>query len=313
MINLLLSLSLTSGTAFAQGQARLIDGQPEFGECLGSSDCENNFTLFLGHALTEQGFTFQQVPQLTSSLNVRHEGFTVGLLIDTFPLAPPRANLSGKEENTDYSPVIARLTAGWLGQGPLDTHIGAGAFFFWTPVDIGGATVLIAGADLSASRDLSEKLRAGVELDFTYTRATAPIVASKEQYENRDEFDNPDNILTETYEEVCLPQPNGCIDTYTMANTALRLGVGYQVIDNLNVSARLGLTWVRERLDVDYDRTTWVVSGLQPNAHLAGHYVIKDRIQLGLGTSLGFRRPTVSEDGQPGIFYKFQAGFGVIL
>lgn len=313
MTTMLLALSLSMGAAQAQAQARLIDGQPEFASCLGSTSCVNSFYQFLGHAMSEQGFTFQQVPQLTSSLHVRGEGFTVGALVDTFPLTPPRANLSGKEENTTYSPVIGRLTVGWLGEVPRDIHLGVGGFFFWTPVDVGGATVLLAGVDVSASRDLTEKLRGGVELDFTYGRATAPIVASPEQYENREDWANPDNILPETYEEVCLPQPNGCIDTYTLANTALRAGVGYQIIPNLDVSLRVGLTWVHERLFVDYDKTTWGLNGLQPNAHVGGHYLIKDRVQVGLGSSVGYRRPTVSESGQGGFFYKFQAGFGVLI
>lgn len=313
MLSLLLTLTMTAGTAHAQSQARLIAGAPEFSGCLDSASCVTGFYQFLGHAMSEQGFTFQQVPLLTSSLHVRHQGVSAGVLVDTFPLSPPRANLSGKEENTSFSPVIGRLTAGWLGDGPLDTHVGAGGFFFWTPIDVGGATVLLAGADLSVSRDLSERLRAGVELDFTYGRANAPIVASPEQYENRDEWANPDNLLPETYEEVCLPQPNGCIDTYTLANTGLRAGVGYQIVPGLDVSARLGMTWVHERLYVDYDRTTWGLDGLQPSAHVAGHYLLKDRVQLGLGTSVGFRRPAVSESGQGGVFYKFQAGIGVAI
>ncbi len=313
MTSMLLALALTTGAAQAQAQARLIEGEPEFAGCLGSTSCVNSFYQFLGHAMSEQGFTFQQVPLLTSSLHVRGQGASAGAMVDTFPLTPPRANLSGKEENTEYSPVIARLTGGWLGEGPRDTHIGAGAFFFWTPIDVGGATALLAGADLSVSRDLTERLRGGVELDFTFGRATAPIVASPEQYENRDDFANPDNILPETYEEICLPQPNGCIDTYTLANTGLRAGVGYQLVPGLDVSARVGVTWVHERLFVDYDQTLWGLNGLQPNAHLAGHYLLKDRVQLGLGTSVGYRRPTVSESGQGGFFYKFQAAFGVLI
>ena len=313
MTPLLLSLALFTGTVQAQAQARLIDGEPEFANCLGSTSCVTNFYQFLGHAMSEQGFTFQQVPLLTSTLVNRRTGFQAGGLVDTFPLTAPRKNLSGKEEKTDYSPVLPRITFGWLGLVPRDIHLGVGGFFFWTPVDIGGATVLLSGADLSASQDLTDRLRGGIEADFTYGRATAPIVASPEQYENRDEFSNPDNILPETYEEVCLPQPNGCIDTFTLANTSVRVGVGYQVHPRLDVSARLGLTWIHERLKVDYDNTTWGLNGLQPSAHLAAHTVWKGRLQLGLGTSVGYRRPTVSESGQGGFFFKFQGGLGVLF
>ncbi len=131
--------------------------------------------------------------------------------------------------------------------------------------------------------------------------------------ENRDEFGNPDNILPETYEEVCLPQPNGCIDIFTMANTALRAGIGYRIVPDLDLSLRAGITWVHERLYVDYDQTLWGLNGLQPNAHLGVHYLLKNRLQLGAGSSIGYRRPTVSESGQGGFFYKFQAGFGVLI
>ena len=207
--------TLLVSAALAQGQPTIVDGTPEFQSCLTSSQCADNFYRFLGLSMAEQGFTFQNDPQLLSPTLSRREGWTIGGLLTTFPLAPPRANLSGKEENTSYSPVLPRLFGGWKGE--VGSGVAGVGGFFLPPIPVGGASALIAGVETGYALRLGDKVRVGPELDFTYTRARAPIVASEEQYENRDSFDNPSNLDPETYEAVCVPE-GGCVDTFTVAN-----------------------------------------------------------------------------------------------
>jgi hypothetical protein len=298
-----LLFALLSTPATAQSLAELVDGTPEFQEsCLDDTagTCEERFLRFLTHSMVEQGFTFQHVPLLTTPLANQGRGLTAGAMLDTFPLTAARSNLAGKQEETDYSPVLPRVVAGWLGEAG-DTAIGAGAFFL-PPIEVKGASALVAGADLSASRAVGE-LRLGAEADFTYTRAMAPIVASEEQYANREEYGN--NLQEETYEEVCAPRPDGCVDTFTVANTGLRLGVSYPMGD-FTPHLRLGAAYVHETLYVMYDDTTWLVSGMQYSAHLGGNLLLNEKLALGLGTSAALRPARISEDEQGGVLFKIQ-------
>ena len=105
--------TLWVAAAMAQGQPRIIEGTPEFGDCLQQAGCADRFYRFLGLSMAEQGFTFQNDPQLLSPTLSRRDGWTVGGLLTTFPFQPPRENLSGKEEQTSYSPVLPRVFGGY--------------------------------------------------------------------------------------------------------------------------------------------------------------------------------------------------------
>jgi len=305
---MLLILTALATPANAQGLAELVDGSPEFEEsCLDASDsdCAVRFQRFLTHSMIEQGFTFQQVSQLTSPLVNRRDGFVVGAQIDTFPFAEPRSNLAGKEENTDYSPVLPRLVGGWTG-GEDGMRMGAGVFVL-PPVPVQGASALVAGVDLGATWALGGSTHVGAELDLTYTRARAPIVASEEQYENREEYGN--NLLEETYEAVCAPEEDGCIDVFTVLNPSLRVGASWEIGD-FTPHVRLGGTYVREQLYVMYDDTTWRSTGFQYSAHVGGALAVAEGLRLGLGASTAFRPAAISEDESAGMLFKLQGSAG---
>jgi len=305
---MLILMTILAAPVHAQGLAELVDGTPEFEEdCFeDSATCEDRFLQFLTHSMVEQGFTFQQVSQLTSPLVNRRDGVVLGAQLDTFPFAKPRTNLAGKEENTDYSPVLPRIIAGWTGGDSDGVRTGAGVFFL-PPVPVKGASALVAGFDLGASLPLSGSTRLGAELDFTYTRANAPIVASEEQYENREDYGN--NLQEETYEAVCAPEENGCIDVFTLMNPSLRVGASWELGD-FTPHVRLGATYVREQLYVMYDDTTWLSTGLQYSAHVGGALAVSEGLRLGLGASTAFRPAAISEDGSAGMLLKLQGSAG---
>jgi len=293
--------------ALAQGQPRIVAGEPEFAGCLQAAQCSENFYRFLGLSMAEQGFTFQNDPQLLSPTLSRRDGWTVGGLLTTFPFSPPRENLSGKEENTSYSPVLPRIFGGW--KGDMGSGVfGAGAFFL-PPIPVGGASALIAGVETGYGFRIGDKVRIGPEVDFTYTRARAPIVASEEQYENRDSFDNPSNLDPEVYEEVCLP--DGCVDTFTTANAGIRVAASVQA-GPLAPYLKLGINTVTERLQVEYDDTTWGLDGVQAVAHTGTLLMVGDHLDLALGGAVGLRPASLNEDpeGGAGLYGKLQGSAG---
>ena len=115
-MNLLFSLLVTTATARAAGlgEVSLVEGAPEFTSCFESdaadeSSCEWRFYHFLSDSMVTQGFTFIGPPSQLSPALRAPAGWAVGARLDTFPFGPPPENLSGKAENTQFSPVLPRL------------------------------------------------------------------------------------------------------------------------------------------------------------------------------------------------------------
>lgn len=295
-----------SAPAAAQSKPQLVDGTPEFTDCLETETCAANFYGFLGEAMGEQGFTFQHDAMVTSAVLAPARGVVVGGTLSTFPLGPPPENLSGKEENTSFSPVLPRLVVGYGGGDGGDYAWGVGAFFL-PPVAVKGASALVAGGDVSAGWGGGDgTTHLGVELDFTYTRAHAPVAATEEQLDNRDDFDNPDNLDPDTYAANC---PDGCVDVFSVANTGARFVVAFPR-GAWTPYAKAGLSYVSERLDVAYDKTGWAMRGLQPSLHGGVMCAPGDTVLLGLGTALALKHPGISAGGV-GAFFKLQGSAAV--
>jgi hypothetical protein len=255
---LLFAMLAALPTAHAQAAAELVAGEPDFTDCLGSESCEANFYAFLSESMAEQGFAMQWDPVSTSAAVRPGGGLVVGGRLDTFPFGAPPSNLSGKEENTQFSPVLPRLEVGWLGGDEDAFAWGVGASFL-PPVPVGGASALVAGAMGSASWAVGGHTRIGAEAVFSYTRARAPIVATQDQLASRDEFSNPDNLDPDQFSAVC--GGGDCIDTFRVADSTASVVASWQLGD-WSPYAKLGVTWVEERLDVEYDATGWRVAGL---------------------------------------------------
>ncbi len=276
-----------------------MDGTPEFADCPDNPGCADRFYRFLTVSMAEQGFTFQNEAQLGSAALTRRSGWQVGGSLSTFPFTGPRENLSGKAEQTSYSPVLPRLRAGWVG-GDEAWTVGVGASLL-PPIPVGGASALVLGAETSVARSLGA-WRLWGEVDFTYTRARAPIVASEEQYESRQTFDNPNNLDPQVYKEACLP--DGCVDTFGLANTGLKLAGSVQV-GVVVPYAKLGVNLVSEGLYIQYDDTRWRVAGLQPTASLGALVLPGEHVGLGLGAVMALRPESADtqEPFGPGLYF----------
>ncbi|HJN74830.1 MAG TPA: hypothetical protein QGF58_12930 [Myxococcota bacterium] len=244
--------------AASAGNVELVSGQPQdqdFQDCLASPNCEENFKSFLGQSMSEQGFTMQHHAIADSALSNPGEGLVVGAALSTFPFGPPVENLSGKEENTSFSPVFPRLQVAWFGQ-----RWSVGAFGL-PPIPVSGASAWTAGLSGSVTRPLGD-WTGGLEADFSYLVANAPVTASQEQIDDRDSLSNPDNLDPDVADASC--GGDGCIDRFTLANFALRAGVSRE-LGRLTPYGKLGVTRVNERLAVEYDSTEWLLRVTQPS------------------------------------------------
>ena len=225
-------------------------------------------------------------------------------MLHTFPFAPPRMNLSGKTENTQFSPVLPKLAAArtWdVG----DRHMGVGLTAL-PPIKVQGAAALILGLSGSIARDTSTG-RVGLEADFSFVRAKAPVAASKEQMEDAGEF-SEGHLEDELYEANCDPD-TGCIDTFSLANLELMGRVGWKVGDVLVPHVGLGITVLNERLQIQYDDTAWSMFGIQPAVHVGAAWTPSDPVFLSAGASAGLRQANQSPDGL-GMFTRLEGAAG---
>ena len=295
---------LSAAQADGFGSARLLNGQPRdeaFQDCLEAEGCRNNFLRFLSESMLEQGFTMQGLSMSLSPLAHDRDGFIIGGSLSTFPFGAPATNLSGKEENTKFSPVFPRINAGFISQRD-DRRTALGASFL-PPIPVGGASALQLGVEGGIVFAGPEESGFGLEAEATIINARAPIAATEEQLADRDSFSNPDNLDPDVYEEVC--GTAGCLDTFTMANLELRAGYGV-VMGDFRPYARAGVTVVNESLYVMYDDTTWGLLAIQPAVHVGSGWQRGEDLHLGLGGSLALKQANQSESGSVGVLYTLQ-------
>ena len=303
---LVLVSALGSSTAMADpggngfGSFGLTDGKPSFTGCLNGDKCADAFFKFMNQASLEQGFAMQGGPVTGSSVVNHRTGWSAGGMLHTFPFAGPRENLSGKTENTQFSPVLPKLTAARMWDSG-DRHMGVG-FTMLPPVPVQGAAALILGAQASMAKD-SGSGRLGLEFDLSFVRAKAPIAASDAQMEDADSFDEG-HLEEDVYAENCDPDL-GCIDTFTLANLEI-LGRKSWVIGGSWVPyVGAGVTLVNEYLHIQYDDTNWSVFGLQPAVHAGAGWTPTERVLLSAGASSALRQGNQSPDGL-GVFYRLE-------
>ncbi|MFT5681479.1 MAG: hypothetical protein ACI8RZ_002385 [Myxococcota bacterium] len=301
---MLLMLLTNPALADGFGSAKLLNGAPAdqgFVDCLDSDNCRQAFLKFLSESMLEQGFTMQGLSMSVSPLAHDRDGFTIGGSLATFPFGAPATNLSGKEENTQFSPVFPRLNAGFITQ--TDSRRVAVGGSFLPPIPVGGASAMEIGAEAGIVFAGPGESGFGVESEMTFISANAPITATEEQLADSDNFSNPDNLEQDRYEEVCGTE--GCLDTFTMANVELRGGYGW-VVGDFRPYARLGVTVVNEWLYVMYDGTTWGLFGIQPAAHVGSGWQPGENLHLGVGGSVALQQANQSEESSVGVFYKVE-------
>lgn len=301
------SASAAPGNGF--GSARLVSGSPDFTSCIeGGGDCQSDFFSFLTESMVEQGFTMQDHAVATSPLTHRRKGWIAGGSLATFPFGPPPENLSGKEENTQFSPVFPRLLGGYVAaDGGRQKAIGVS---FTPPVPVQGASALALGVNGALSRGGAEAPRQGIEADLSFVRAKAPIAATEDQVADRDSFDNPDNLDPQQFDEVCGEDVDsgagGCLDTFTLLNVSVRAVQSWHVGRGFTPYVKAGVTVVDEWLYIKYDDTTWGVFAIQPSVHAGSGWNAGEHMFLSLGASAALRQANQSEAGTIGLFTTFE-------
>lgn len=285
------------------GQVALVDGTPEFAGCIsgdreGDDTCAGKFYRFLTASLLSQGMTFEGAPVEGSAAFRRDAGISAGARLDTFPFGPPPENLSGKAENTQFSPVLPRIFGTW--QGGADSPWAA-SLSLLPPIPVGGASALVVGLGGGRAWELGAT-RLSADGELGYARARAPIVASQEQYDERDTFDNPDNLDPDTYETVCASAKHGCIDTFQQLSLGLH-ATGTWALGPVQPYARLDLQFLGTTLYVMYDDTSWRLLALQPGLG-AGLALPLGHAFLNAGADLALHGPNQSESDAVGLLWK---------
>jgi hypothetical protein len=263
--------------------------------------------------MVEQGFAMQSNGLSNTPLSERRAGISVGGQVSTFPFSPPRENLSGKEENTSFSPVFPRLEVGYTtalterSQRSLGLHL-------LPPLRVNGASALLVAVEAGQSWGDGEGRRLGLEADLSYLRALAPITATEEQLSQRDEWSNPDNLDPEQFEAVCgsdvAEGAAGCIDRFSFVNVGLRAGWSDAVGESLFPYAKAGLNVVNERMFVKYDGTTWGLFALQPSLHGGVVWAPGEAARLGLGGSTALRQRNQSTEDRFGLLETIEGSAG---
>jgi len=290
------------------GSARLVSGSPDFTNCIeDGGDCQAQFFDFLTESMLEQGFAMQNNATVSSPLIHRRKGWHAGGSLSTFPFGPPPTNLSGKQENTQFSPVFPRLLGGYVAADEgVQKAIG---FTFTPPVPVQGAMALGLGLNGAIGRGGKEAIRQGIEGDLSFVRATAPIAATEEQVADRENFGNSENLDPEQFQRVCGEDVDagagGCLDTFTLLNVSVRAVQSWHVGSGFTPYVKAGVTVVDEWLYIKYDDTTWGVFAIQPSLHTGSGYHAGDHLFLSLGASAALRQANQSEGGI-GVFTTFE-------
>jgi opacity protein-like surface antigen len=184
-----------------------------------------------------------------------------------------------------------------------DTHWGLGATLL-PPIPVGGAAALNIGLDGSYAKTLSDgRTRMGVDVDFSFVRATAPVTASEEHMESAQEDGYSGNVDSAVFEARCDPD-EGCIDVFKVANLAVKAGMSWMIGERLMPYAQVGLSMTNEWLYVDYDGSRWTHFGIQPTLSGGGAWTPTESVFLSLGASLGLQQSNQNPAEHPGVFAK---------
>ena len=276
------------------GQASLVAGTPEFTDCLDDSACASNFFSFLTHSMMEQGFVIQSHNVVGSRLVQEQKGWYTGVSLSTFPFHPPQKNLSGKEENTSFSPVFPRFHVGHIQE---DSSCGLSVL---PPVPVRGASALFLSFDYDKILHQTEKTKRTIAFDLSLAHIRAPITASDEQFSDRDSFENPDNLNPDTFAERC---GEGCLDQFSLSHLSVRFGQSWGRNTVIRPYLQGGLSVLSQWLYVMYDDTLWNILSVQPSLHSGVGWQAHEHLLLVLGGSTAVQFPMQNREGTWGGFY----------
>jgi hypothetical protein len=287
-------------SAFANfGQTTLSSGEPEFADCIDNDNCKTNFYQFLTHSMLEQGFTIESRSLLSNPALTKQDGFLLGTSISTFPFSPPQKNLSGKEENTSFSPVFPRFHL-----HNKKTERTSYGFSVLPPIPIQGASALFTSFHYNYLFTTNNT----INIDGSLAHIKAPITASEDQFENKDSFDDPNNLNDDTYQERC-GQDGGCLDQYNILHFSSKWTHSWDFDKAYKPYSQIGLTFLYQRLYVMYDDTTWNIISLQPVVS-GGIAFDKSPFFGTLGVHMAPQFPRQHRDGTFGLFYSVETQLG---
>jgi len=296
----------TAASAGDFGRGALVRGSPDFTGCLDSPACADAFYGFLSESILDQGFAMQHEATMTSATIRAAPGAGVaGGALNTFPFGPPPENLSGKAENTQFSPVFPSLQAGRVVERPDGRRLGLGGAVL-PPVPVAGASALLVAGDVSLAWE-RDRGAWGMESDLSVVRARAPVAATDEQLEDRDSWSNPDNLDPERYAEVC--GAAGCKDTFFASHLGVRAARAWQV-GWARPHLQAGVNVIHERLSVQYDGTTWALTAVQPVVGGGVGLEPGEHVFLHAGARAGLRQANQNRDGEVGLFTRVQGSAG---
>lgn len=286
-------------------QATLVKGEPEFAACLEAEVCGSRFYQFLTNSMMEQGMSMQSHTVLSTPLMYHGDGgYFAGAGVHTFPFSAPPENLSGKPENTSFSPVFPSIE---LAKVSAEKSY---SLKFLPPVPVQGASAFLLSGTISRLWRSSENWKRALDTELGLIRANAPIAASDEQIENKDDYG--DNLLDETLAENC--GDDGCIDTFYHASLEFRAGQSWQVSDLFQPYVQLGGNFIYENLFIQYDQTGWGLFTVQPMIRSGiGMQLMDGDLQTMLGGMVTPKYPGQDKEGDFGVFYTAQAQAGYVF
>jgi len=265
----------------AQSKPELIDGETLFSECFADATCDAYISGILGENMTEYGFALQFDPIATSALAGKGYGLVTELHIDTVALG----------EGNDVSkrllipPIVPRIAVGYqYGSFTYDNPYAQLAFgaFILPPVSILDGQIFSTGAHVGAAVPLySHLLWGAIELDGSWAHITAPLVGSEQQLSQLEPLDG--HLSSET---LCPILTSDCYDQFNQAAWTARTGLSLEPLAGAFFYARVAATLLRQRLFVAYDKTTWQIRGLQPQAQLGAGVRAGDKYQLATEVAL---------------------------
>lgn len=291
----------TAAVASAQEPARLISGDPALNECVGDPQCADEITRLMSHELLYQAFAFQHDPQATSVVVSRGKGWVVGVQLSTMPFTKERSDPTGKAVHSQYSPVLPRVVFGKKFEIGKIWHVGFGINGL-PYIPIGGeANAGLIGADLSTALVVGPA-RLGLEGDFTWSRATAPMLAAE---------DHSDSgfIDAKSLEENC--GEFGCRDEFDTMSGGVKAGASFAVGLGFAPYVKVGITGLHHTLVIDYDESKWGVSGVQLSGHAGFNWTLVKKLHLTAGTALAYRPAELSVDDAANVMFKIECGVSV--
>jgi len=255
----------------------------------------------MSHELLYQGFGFQHDAQATSVVVSRGKGWVIGLQLSTMPFTEERADPTGKAIHSQYSPVIPRIVVGKKIEIGKIWHLGFGINGLpYLPMG-GEANAGLLGADISSALVVGPA-RIGVEGDFTWSRATAPILAAEDHADAG--LVDPKVWSTECGEF-------GCRDQFDTLSGGVKAGASFAVGLGFAPYLKVGVTAIHHTLVIDYDDSTWAISGAQLSGHAGFNWTLFKKLHLTAGTALAYRPEELSVDNQANVMFKIEGGASV--